>query len=97
MPGELERKGKIVPPVGTPGLEDGPPAGPATPRKPPVEEPEQGPPVKDPAIRKGPAGDPGPAEPARRDPPAEPPEPGEPTPTIEDPLAPDQKPGTILT
>lgn len=78
MPGEMERKGKIVPPPGTPLA--------------PVEEPEQGPPHRDPE-RKGPMKEPpsGPI-PVRRDPPPHR-EPGEPEHPIKDPPPPGRSPG----
>lgn len=90
MPGQMEREGKIIPPA------EPPPPGPAEPAKPPMREPEQGPPVRDPVRKKGPVGDPEPAEPPRRDPPPAPPAPGEPSPTIKDPLAPGQPEKPII-
>ena len=53
----MEKQRKITP---TP---EPPPPGPAEPAKPPVGEPEQGPPVRDPVRKKGPAGDPDPHAP----------------------------------
>ncbi|WP_437949311.1 hypothetical protein WME98_53640 [Sorangium sp. So ce296] len=63
-----------------------------TPSPAPVGDPEQGPPVQDPAPGEAPRRDPDPGEPARRDPPPPPPAPGEPSPEIEDPPAPGQPP-----